>query len=109
MILKVWMLIISQSKCTHGTLPMCTFAGLHGLTNLLTVNDGGDEVGLCHPLDIIVQEIAVKYRHVSNLAKLDGAQTMLLTELTRYVDGHGTQRLFTRNGLLHIAFGCRAV
>ena len=109
MILKVWMLIISQSKCTHGTLPMCTFAGLHGLTNLLTVNDGGDKIGLCHLLNIIVQEIAVKYRHVGNLAKLDGAQTMLLTELTRYVDGHGTQRLFTRNGLLHIAFGCRAV
>ena len=88
---------------------MCTFAGLHGLTNLLTVNDGGDKIGLCHPLDIIMQEIAVKYRHVGNLAKLDGAQTMLLTELTGHVDSHGTQRLFAGDGLLRVAFGCRAV
>ena len=50
-----------------------------------------------------MQEVAVEHRHIGYLAKLDGTQTMLLTELTGYVDSHGTQRLLAGDGFLGIA------
>ena len=40
------------------------------LKYFLAINDGGDEVGLCHPLDIVVQEVAVIDRHVGEFGYL---------------------------------------
>ena len=71
--------------------------------DLFAVNDGGDEIGLCDLLDVIVQEIAVIDRHVGEFTKLDGTHAMLLTELTGHIDGHGTQRLLAGDGFLGIA------
>ena len=48
------------------------------LEHFLAINDGGDEIGLCHLLDVVVQEIAVVHGHVGKLAVLDGTQTVLL-------------------------------
>ena len=68
--------------------------------NLFSVNDGGYDVSLCYLLDVVVEEVAVEYCHVGNLIDLDRTQTMLLVELTGYVDGHGTQRLLDRTSVV---------
>ena len=40
--------------------------------NFLAIYDGGNDVSLCDLLDVVVQEIAIEYRHVGKLAELDG-------------------------------------
>ena len=72
------------------------------LIDLLAVNDGSNDVGLSHLLDVVVQEVAVIDRHIGNLSELDRAHAMLLTELASHIDGHGTQRLLAGDGLLLI-------
>ena len=72
------------------------------LEYFFTINDGGNEIGLSDLLNVVVQEIAVEDCHVGYLADLDRTQTVLLTELTGYIDGHGTQRLLAGDGFLEI-------
>ena len=72
------------------------------LKYFLTVNDGGDDVGLGDLLDVGVQEIAVVHCHIRKLAVLDRAQSMLLMELTSHVDSHGAQRLLAGDGMMHL-------
>ena len=74
------------------------------LEYFFTINDGGNEISLSDLLNVVVQEIAVEDCHVGYLADLDRTQTVLLTELTGYIDGHGTQRLLAGDGLLCIAW-----
>ena len=39
------------------------------------INDGGYDVGLCHLLNVVVQEIAVIHHHIGNLAELDSVSS----------------------------------
>ena len=47
----------------------------------------------------------IEYGHVGKLTVLDSAHTMFLMELTGYINGHGTQRLFAGDGFLGITTG----
>ena len=72
--------------------------------DFFAVDEGSDDVGLCHLLNIVVQEVTIEDSHVGYFAELDGAQTVLLMELVCNIDGHGTQRLLTGNSFLRIAW-----
>ena len=39
--------------------------------HLFAIDDGGNDIGLCHLLDVVVQEVAVEHRHIGDLAELD--------------------------------------
>lgn len=73
--------------------------------DFFAVYDSGDEICLYYFLCIIVQEVAVVHRHIGKLAKLDGAYSVFLMELTRHVDGNGLQRLLAGDCLLNVALG----
>ena len=59
--------------------------------DFFAIDYGGYDISLCHLLDVIVQEVAVKDGHISYLAILNRTQTVLLMEESGNVDGHGTQ------------------
>ena len=57
---------------------------------------------MCDLLDVVVQEVAIKYCHIGNLTELNATHAMLLVPLTGHIDSHGTQRLLAGDGLLDI-------
>jgi len=65
-----------------------------GFVDFFAVNDSGDNLCLCNFFQIVVQEVAVKHRHVGDFSELDGAQAAFLTPLTVNVYRHCAKRLF---------------